>query len=202
MTSSLSDDIDLSVLKIYKDEQVLPEDIVPRHLAEELVSIRVMDNRSCWRKGDIELEVERLVAQRGLAVTKETIWTAVGYYCGLAPHRIKAIAAICKAFPPEKRQYTLPFTYYEEVYWGMPDKRQVGKILELADKIRKEEGTIPRGRDIVKLYKEEVTGEPILLRSRIDELIANVAALKEKIPGSSEKIIRVIEILMDVKSTI
>lgn len=174
------------------------EDIVPANFREELAVMNITENRSSWRTGDIVLEIFDIVANKGLEISRQKIYQAVAYYRGLSAGRVKNISLVCRHFPPDKREFAKPFTHYERMMTSLPMDKAV-EALRLSEKIERETGEniIPsRMLEIVKAETQPTKED--LIRNDIENIITDIAGLKQKIPQCSAEILEIVGILNGV----
>ena len=170
-----------------------PEDVIPEHYREELLTMRVVENRSSWRTGDIALDI--LATSKH---TQEKVCIAVGHYRGLSPLRVRNILAVCKAFPPDRREFARPFSDYETVMHQLP-VHLAEKALAHSDEVEQRTGMAPKAMDVAQLFKNGKPTKRRQLDAQIDRIIADVARLKKDVP--TDKIIEIILMLNTLKSS-
>lgn len=85
---------------------VMYNEIVPKHLQDELIQIGEDISRHTFRIGDIALSIADYVTANNMQCTKRDIWRAIGSFVGKSASSIQSYEALAQFYPPEvRRQY-------------------------------------------------------------------------------------------------
>lgn len=178
------------------------EDIIPPHLREELAVMQIAENRSSWRTGDIVLEIFDYIERKKLDISRQKVYQAVAHYRGLSAGRVKNISLVCRHFTPEMREFAKPFTHYERLWTSLPMDKAI-EALGLSVQIEQETGeNIIPSRMIEMVRTENKPTKEDFVRGSIDNIIADVASLKQKIPHCSSEILEIVGILSDMREKV
>lgn len=79
-------------------------DIVPKHLQDELIQIGEDLSRQTFRVGDISISITDYVSANNMQCTKRDVWRAVGAFVGKSASSIQSYEALAQFYPPEVRQ--------------------------------------------------------------------------------------------------
>jgi hypothetical protein len=79
-------------------------DIVPEVLQQELMRIGDLQDQSCWRLGDICLQVFEYCTRNSKPVSKMDVYKAVSTFSGKQSRTVREFATMAKFYAPEVRE--------------------------------------------------------------------------------------------------